>query len=134
MLLCVCCLCIGSLFLESTDKINFVVEETVKGQKKLDAKGEPLIKQTTVGVWQQWSKQLSDTSAAVLVINNGAAPTNVTVTFNKIPAFSSKKGPVKYSVRDVWNHAVLGVETTSIDVLDLASHDSAFYVVTLVNV
>ena len=86
----------------------------------------------SVGVWQQWSNRLSDTSAAVLVINNGLVASNITVTFNKIPTFSGEHMLAKYTVRDVWNHQLLGVYSSSVDVNELASHDSAFYVITLV--
>jgi hypothetical protein len=78
-----------------------------------------------VGAWQQWSKKLSDSSAAVLIMNNADETQSITLNFNTVPAFLSSD-PVTLKVRDVWNHSDLG-EMNSVTV-KLESHDSAFFV------
>ena len=109
----------GTLFASAEKKI---ILQTLTAPKLNRA---PSLSRTAVGVWQQWSKKLSETSAAVLIMNNADDAQSVTLNFNTVPAFLSSD-PVSLKVRDVWNHADLG-EMSTITV-KLESHDSAFFV------
>jgi hypothetical protein len=64
-------------------------------------------------------------------MNNAAETQTISVSFSKVPAFSSASPDTLYSIRDVWNHADIEGQFTSYDVT-LASHDSAFFVVSAV--
>lgn len=79
-----------------------------------------------VGAWQQWSKKLSETSAAVLVMNNSPTTQTISIPFSSIPTFAEKDiSESNYVLRDIWSHQDLGSFTTSYEVT-LESHDSAF--------
>lgn len=82
-----------------------------------------------VGAWQQWSKKLSDTTAAVLVMNNADSPQTITVPFTAIPTFSQMDPKSSFKLRDIWSHSDLGSFTESYSVT-LESHDSAFLKIT----
>lgn len=82
-----------------------------------------------VGAWQQWSKKLSDDSAAVLVMNNADVAQTITVPFSAIPTFSQLDPKSSFQLRDIWGHSDLGSFSESYTVT-LESHDSAFLKIT----
>jgi hypothetical protein len=85
-----------------------------------------------VGSWQQWSKKLSDKSAAVLVMNNDDMQLSVTLDFSKIPTFAKMDtSTISFTVRDVWKHEDMGILKESMT-FTLDSHDSAFVILTMV--
>jgi hypothetical protein len=91
--------------------------------------GAPVAK--AVGSWQQWSKQLSDSQAAVLVMNNADSAQHITLKFDTIPAFAAfEEKQLSASLRDVWHHSDLG-NFSDYWTVTLDSHDSAFVIVTI---
>jgi hypothetical protein len=82
-----------------------------------------------VGGWQQWSKKLSETSAAVLVMNNADETQTISIPFSAIPTFSDSNSESSFSLRDIWGHQDLGSFSDSYTVT-LESHDSAFLKIT----
>jgi hypothetical protein len=83
-----------------------------------------------VADWQQWSKKLSDTAAAVLVMNNADVAQTITVPFSAIPTFAKNSAETSFQLRDIWSHADLGSFVGSYTVT-LESHDSAFLKISL---
>jgi alpha-galactosidase len=59
---------------------------------------------------QYWSKPLSNGDVAVLLVNNGDAPQDLTVSFGDIPLLPNPAGT--YAIRDVHAHASLGANFT----------------------
>jgi hypothetical protein len=82
-----------------------------------------------VGVWQQWSKKISDSTVAVLVMNNGDAAITVPVMFSTVPSLPAASSTGSYVVRDIWAHADAGAFESSFSVT-LERHDSAFFTIT----
>lgn len=66
---------------------------------------------------------------AVLVMNHDTMAQTLTVTFTDIPGLPSSPSG-SYKVRDLHNHKDLGSFTGSFTVTGLASHDSAFMMLT----
>lgn len=129
----------GSLFLSSPTTIKFSSSSSSSNEKKSQhplhlqkQKQQEREREEEVGVWQQWSKKLSDNSAAVLVMNNSQETQTVTINFSTIPTFSSSSfSSSEFSLRDIWNHVDVGVVSDSYTVT-LQSHDSAFFKITSV--
>jgi len=108
----------GSLFMTSRDTVE------------LRSRDEEDSERTIVASWQQWSKKLSDSKAAVLIMNNADSVQEVTLVFKTIPTFEGK-GMTEFSIRDIWEHTDLGTFDGSYSV-SLESHDSAFLVLSAV--
>ena len=81
----------------------------------------------TSPAWQVWVKPLPRPSgaAAVLLMNHGTTTQSVATTWEQVGV--SCPGGVCY-VRDLWTHASVGKVASGVT-RDLASHDSAFFVV-----
>jgi len=77
--------------------------------------------------WQAFNKPVSATAMAVLLMNHAAAPASLTLTFSQVPGLAAA---ASYKLRDLHNHADLGTFTGSWTAANLASHDSAFLMVT----
>ena len=116
----------GTLFAASTTELT--ITSYIAAQ--LGTNDPATTSTINVGAWQEWSKKLSDTSAAVLLMNNDAVAQTVTLTFNQIPTFTGVSDGTSFSLRSVWDHEDLGSFTGSWTVT-LDSHDSAFLVVSL---
>lgn len=108
----------GSLFRQSEDRV--ILHTTSKAR---DA--------TVVASWQQWSKKISDNSAAVLLMNNDEKMQTITLDFSTVPTFAQNDISSVYSVRDTYAHAEVGQLTDSYSV-ELKSHDSAFLILSKV--
>lgn len=83
--------------------------------------------------WEVFSKPLPGSdlpngSAALLVLNHGAMPVDVTVTLADVPTLDC--GTRGCAVRDIWNHSNAGSVVSTWTVQQLASHDSAFITLT----
>lgn len=117
---------VGTLFASADVEVD-ISDHLLDSQPQ----GSPVAK--SVGSWQQWSKQLGDSQAAVLVMNNADSAQEVAVQFNTIPTFAAYEGKeLTVSLRDVWHHLDLGEHSDSWSVT-LESHDSAFVIVTAVS-
>jgi alpha-galactosidase len=121
----------GSLFKSSRRMIQLDVE-TEGSNPRFPNVTLPVYDQA--GSWQLWSKALSATSAAVLLMNNDVHSQKVRVNFDDIPAFGHMPLPLEsdqsFQLRDVWARADLGSFSGSYTA-ELASHDSAFLVVSI---
>eukprot|EP00602_Paraphysomonas_sp_CaronLab_P000574 CAMPEP_0185023338 /NCGR_PEP_ID=MMETSP1103-20130426/6019_1 /TAXON_ID=36769 /ORGANISM="Paraphysomonas bandaiensis, Strain Caron Lab Isolate" /LENGTH=434 /DNA_ID=CAMNT_0027555893 /DNA_START=39 /DNA_END=1343 /DNA_ORIENTATION=+ len=113
----------GYLFLSSSESVKILSSPT----PALRSSGTRPLREEEVGSWQQWSKRLSDTSAAVLLMNNAAYPQSITLIFNEIPTFMQSTS-TSYSLRDIWAHSDLG-EFKSSYTVTLNSHDSSFLII-----
>jgi hypothetical protein len=71
-------------------------------------------------------KSITDTSAAVLLMNHDSNTANFVLNFADIPGFSST---TSYKVRDINARADLGSFTTSYTANNVASHDSVFLMI-----
>jgi hypothetical protein len=89
---------------------------------------------STADLWQQWSKMIDATThaTAVLVMNHAATTLSaVDVTFATVPSLAHLPIGTAFTVRDLWAHADLGTFAGgAISIKALASHDSAFLLVT----
>jgi alpha-galactosidase len=63
---------------------------------------------------------------AVLMMNNGDAAADLTLDFKDIPGVTC----TSCNVRDIWNHKDLGTAKDSFVAKSIASHDTAFLVIT----
>lgn len=110
----------GSLFAESSTKV--ILHTTSKSRGA-----------TIVASWQQWSKKLSDNSAAVLVMNNDNKKQTITLDFSTVPTFAAVDlSSATISGRDAYAQADLG-ELSSSYTVELESHDSAFVILTMID-
>lgn len=75
--------------------------------------------------WEVWSKPLRAGGAALLVLNHGAAPVDVTVDLAAVPLLACG-GATACKVRDVWAHADGGAATGSFVAKAVGAHDSVF--------
>lgn len=66
---------------------------------------------------------------AVLLMNHGDNAANLSLTFTDIPGLAASPSG-NYKLRDLHNHADLGSFSGSWSVANLASHDSAFIMIT----
>lgn len=112
----------GTLFLSSNKTI--IIRTTQISDKESSI---PLAVETAVGSWQQWTKKISEDSAALMVMNNDQTTQNVKVVFKDIPTFGSSTAEA-FSVRDLYQHVDLGEKMDSFSVT-LDSHDSVFFVI-----
>jgi len=71
-------------------------------------------------------KSITDTSAAVLLMNHDSVSADFVLTFSDIPGFSST---TSYKVRDINAHSDLGSFTASYPAPGVASHDSVFLMI-----
>lgn len=74
--------------------------------------------------YQIWSKTLSDSTTAVLVINNAVFDTNIMFSLDELGL------PAKVSVRDMWAHTDNGTIEESFSAT-LASHSGVFLKLTV---
>lgn len=77
----------------------------------------------TPSTYQVWAKKLPNNGQAVLVINHGGSPVDVSVTLASVGI-----GAASAAARDVWAHKDLGTVSGTWEIKALASHDSAFAV------
>ena len=98
---------LGSIFAESTKKVK--------------------VGDTVVSSWQQWSKKLSNTSAAVLLVNNADETQRIPLDLSLVPTFSGMSPDRYYAGRDVYNHYNMGTQPTTATYF-IGSHDSAFMI------
>lgn len=105
-----CYIYIGSICAESTSNVT--------------------IGDTVVASWQQWCKQLSSDSAAVLLINNEPTLQNVPLDLSKVPTFSEYGYGAYYYGRDVYSHSNLGM-VPSTATYRLNRHESSLVIFTL---
>jgi hypothetical protein len=71
-------------------------------------------------------KSITDTSAAVLLMNHDSVSADFVLSFSDIPGFSST---TSYKVRDINAHSDLGSFTGSYPAPGVASHDSVFLMI-----
>ena len=81
----------------------------------------------TIPAMQIFAKPLPGGRAAVVVANHGVVPSAAAVDLAKVPGTTCGTGPC--AVRDVHAHKDLGSFTGTVPVAALASHDSAFLVI-----
>lgn len=117
----------GNLFASSRRTMT-VTSPVSKKQGSLSSATEV---QTTVALWQQWSKKVNAATlaTAVLVMNNGLAKEDITVTFADVPAFKGLSSTQTYSVRCLYGHKDLGVFSGTY-ALALEKHDSRMLLIT----
>jgi alpha-galactosidase len=77
--------------------------------------------------WQSFAKPLPGGAAAVVVANHGFDALSTSINLTAVPGLACAAGAC--SVRDVHAHKDLGAFSGSVPVGPLASHDSAFYVI-----
>ena len=77
--------------------------------------------------WQFFWKSITDTSAAVLLMNHDSNSANFVLNFADIPGFSASTA---YKVRDINAHQDLGSFTGSYSANNVDSHDSVFLMIT----
>ena len=115
----------GALFAESSDTI---VLNSVPSLRQASL----ALPTSKVGVWQQWSKKIDATTAAVLIMNNDESSHTITLDLHAIPTFNSLDSSTgtgtTYQVRDVWSHTDKGKFSDTVEVV-LDSHDSAFFLI-----
>lgn len=76
-----------------------------------------------------WYKPLSNGDVAVLLMNNGDAPADLTLEFHNVPGFVMPQGSLA-RLRDVWNHVDLGEQDGAWVAHSVASRDSVFLRIT----
>jgi alpha-galactosidase len=108
----------GSIFLSANQYVSFSPCSWIQSD-------------CTFPAWQYLYKPLHG-STAVLLMNNAAYTTDLTVTFASIPGFSAGSGSSggSYTIRDLWAHDDLGSFNTSYTAKGLTPHDSAFILIT----
>ena len=97
---------IGNLFAHSKATIAIKSSAPSKQNSMLNALVAP--HETSVHLWQQWSKKVnaSTLATAVLVMNNGFSNEEVTLSFADVPSFNGLPTSQKYSVRCLYGHKV----------------------------
>lgn len=81
---------------------------------------------------QYWWKPLSNGDTAVLLMNNGVATVDLSLSFHNVPGLVLPQGS-QVKVRDVYNHVDLGSYDGAITAPGVTSRDSVFYRLTPVS-
>jgi alpha-galactosidase len=83
-----------------------------------DAEGAMARQINNAGMTQVWTKPLTGGDQAVLLVNTGETPTDITVDLGALGLSASRH------VRDVWTHADAGAFTGSYTAPSVAPHAS----------
>lgn len=83
-----------------------------------------------VATIQLFAKPLSATSVAVLGMNHGATGAPITFNFAQVPGLPYTAG-ASVAIRDIFAHADIGPVTTPTYTVQVASHDAAFFILSL---
>ena len=97
------------------------VEAIAVNQDPLGVQGQRVWPVNATGAQEVWAGPLSNGDNAVVLVNKGIAPANVTVTWEML----SLPMTTTVNIRDLWAHQGLGPFTGSYTTL-LASHAVVF--------
>ena len=74
---------------------------------------------------QYWYKPMSNGDVAILLLNTGDESADLTLEFHSIPGFNMPQGSLA-KIRDIWNHADLGLFDGAFTAQGVTTRDSVF--------